>query len=699
MQTVVRILILSVAIALAGCALTPAPGPVTAPDMKDGDNPLFFEAETAFDNGYYEMALAQYQLFLKNAGDAAQIDKALFKIGKIYRLTGQNNEALKAFSRLTSEFPDSDQVPGAMAETMGILFEQGNYEAVIDHGRKYTQSTDKTDMLATIYTMIADAYEAMDARTDAALFRYRAMINAADENEAALAWEKLRKNTEALSTDEIETLVGQVTDRRALGYLLYRLGITMIMEEKYDDAVTILDTFVDQFPDHEDHQDALDMLSSLEERSRFTPFTIGCVLPLSGAYGLFGRRALDGIEFALSRIGETGDAIPFQIIVKDSRSSARNTIDAIEALDKQKVGTILGPMAESETAAQVAQQRGIPIVVFTQKEEVVDNGPYVFRNFITPRMQVRALVFFAIDQLGVNRFAILYPKEHYGDRFMNLFWDQVIEQGREVTGVEAYDPHMTDFADPIKKLAGLYYPIPRDLAANSLLKPEPFSPFDQEGDGSKPERTVLNLALEDALIGIPLGRDALDRIIHRKTSREDTWNPVVDFDAVFIPDAPKKAGLVIPQLAYYDIRDVYLLGTNLWNSQTLLDMSGDYMQSTYVVDGFFAKSENSNVKAFVDAFTEVYNRPPGIIEAVAFDSTLMVFDSMRQHATDSRREIQKALARIKDYAGVSGNTGFAPNGEAQKTMTMLRIEKGNFVEANPSPQPEPTPVVDEAVQE
>jgi ABC-type branched-subunit amino acid transport system substrate-binding protein len=57
---------------------------------------------------------------------------------------------------------------------------------------------------------------------------------------------------------------------------------------------------------------------------------------------------------------------------------------------------------------------------------------------------------------------------------------------------------------------------------------------------------------------------------------------------------------------------------------------------------------------------------------------------MRQTATDSRRDIQQALLQIEDYGGVSGRTHFAPNGEAQKTMQMLRIQKGRFVEANPA---------------
>jgi ABC-type branched-subunit amino acid transport system substrate-binding protein len=392
---------------------------------------------------------------------------------------------------------------------------------------------------------------------------------------------------------------------------------------------------------------------------------------------------LDGIEFALSKIGEEGGDKPFQILVKDSRSDPKVGASALEELDQQKVGAILGPMSIADTVAETAQKKGIPIIVFTQKEGVTNSGPYVFRNFITPQMQVQALVSFAVDQLGVNRFAVLYPNEHYGRRYMNLFWDQVVERGRVINGVEAYNPEGTDFATPIKKLAGIYYDTPKNLSADSLPRSVALSlPSNGYRTHGQPTAVDADLLLE-VLTGIPLDPESIDALGRRNVDRDDQWDPIVDFDAIFIPDAPKKAGLVIPQLAYYDIRDVYLLGTNLWNSQTLLDMSKDYMKSTLIVDSFFAQSQDPMIKAFVDGFTSIYNRTPGIIEAVAYDSAMMVFQAMQKTASDSRRDIKQAVLQIEDFPGVSGRTHFTPIGEAEKTMTMLRIQKGRFVQAKP----------------
>jgi branched-chain amino acid transport system substrate-binding protein len=682
---IIRNIILIGIVVLSGCAPMRPPVSEIQPTPEIPVPERFQAADQAFENGQYAEALDGFNTFLRQAYDDRLVDAALFKVGKILRLTGRDTDAMAVFMRLKHEYPQSAWVPDAMLEVLNILFDNEKYEAVVASGIAFTETVDPNLQRSPFYLVIAEAYAALGAPLDAARYQYRALVTASEEGEEEIAWDKLKSSVEQLTAEDIQQLVTQVTDQRAIGFLLYRLGMAFILEEKYDDALEVLTAFVERFPEHPDYQDASDMIHTLVERSRFTPFTVGCVLPLSGSYALFGQRALEGIELALSRFGETGRGLSFRIVVKDSRSDPDTTEAAVEELDQQRVGAILGPMAMSESAAATAQSRGIPIIVFTQREGVPDIGTYVFRNFITPEMQAQSLVTYAVNQLDVKRFAILYPDEKYGRRYMNLFWDQVIGQGRVVNGVEAYDPEGTDFAKPIKKLAGIFYDVPKDLTAASLPSPVPMELSFPADPTASARRRIIDPV--EALTGIPLDRDDIDALGRRKMDQEDQWNPIVDFDAVFIPDAPKKAGLVIPQLAYYDIRDIYLLGTNLWNSQTLLEMTGEYLQKTLITDGFFAQSQSDNVKDFVSVFQDAYDRPPGIIEALAYDSALMIFQTMRQTASDSRRDLKEALQQIDDFKGVSGRTGFALNGEAIKELQMLRIEKGRFTTAHYTARP------------
>ena len=67
----------------------------------------------------------------------------------------------------------------------------------------------------------------------------------------------------------------------------------------------------------------------------------------------------------------------------------------------------------------------------------------------------------ATQDLGAQRFAILYPRDSYGLGLRKLFWNAVEQQGGRIVGVASYDPDATDFQKPIRRLVGY-----------SLLTPE-----------------------------------------------------------------------------------------------------------------------------------------------------------------------------------------------------------------------------------
>jgi ABC-type branched-subunit amino acid transport system substrate-binding protein len=246
---------------------------------------------------------------------------------------------------------------------------------------------------------------------------------------------------------------------------------------------------------------------------------------------------------------------------------------------------------------------------------------------------------------------------------MNLFWDQLNELGGTVVGVEAYNPEHTDFADPIKKLVGLYYQIPEDLKPEieALLK------------RNEENQTALQ-ASEDQ------PSDKLDQEAQQADEEDEEPQPIVDFDAIFIPDAPKKAGLIIPQLAYYDVDDVLLLGTNLWHSESLIKMARQYVQGAIIPDAFFLESDSPQVRQFVEQFEETYQEKPGFVEAVIYDSAMLLLGILNKPHIRFRSELRDELFNLVEYQGVTGATRFDENGNAQKKLQLLTIKGKRFVE-------------------
>jgi ABC-type branched-subunit amino acid transport system substrate-binding protein len=340
---------------------------------------------------------------------------------------------------------------------------------------------------------------------------------------------------------------------------------------------------------------------------------------------------LRAIELALDQYNARLSQSKFGIIVKDTRSDPDYAIEALRRLDEERVALIIGPIVTSEAAARESQKRSIPIITLTQKPGIVEIGDYVFRNFLTPEMQIEAIVPFAIEKLGIQRFAILYPDENYGHTFMKMFRDKVMNYGAEISGMESYHPDQTDFAGPISKLA------------NIKLK------------------------------------DWRSKSRNRKHKR---FEVVVDFDAIFIPDSPEKTGLIAPQLAFYDVDDVLLLGTNLWHSDDLIKEAGKYVQFALMADGYYADTSKKTVNDFIMAFMERYGEPPGIVEAFAYDTAMMAFQTADNSAIRSRQDLKNELKNLYNYDGVTGVTSFNENGEADKKLYLLQIDGDKFVELN-----------------
>jgi ABC-type branched-subunit amino acid transport system substrate-binding protein len=362
-------------------------------------------------------------------------------------------------------------------------------------------------------------------------------------------------------------------------------------------------------------------------------------------------QALKGIETALAKMRADTANTSISLIIKDTGSDSEKAAAGMEELVQEQVAAVIGPIVAAQSAATIAQQNGVPIITITLKDKITEIGDYVFRNFLTHSMQVEALVTFAAEEMGIQNFAILYPQEKYGSTFMNLFWDQVILHGGNVVGVEAYDPSHTDFAAPIKKLVGLYYDIPKDLRPEPEIPPEPPQPSE----------------------------------IKRRGSDEEELDPIIDFDAVFIPDAPNKAGLIIPQLAFYDIEGITLLGTNLWHSPKLIEMAKDYIQEAIIPDGFFADSTNRLVQAFVHRYESMYGQKPGFVAATTYDTAMILFELVSDSTIRSRNALKTRLANLTQFQGVTGVTSFDETGEVHKQVSLLRVQGGKFIEIEKGP--------------
>jgi ABC-type branched-subunit amino acid transport system substrate-binding protein len=666
----IHLLVLIIILSSYSCVSKPVIPSV--PVKLEPDESLFMEAEDLYGKKSYQQAINIYQEYLERFADKKMAPAALMKIGLIKDLLKDYPGSRSSYSSLIKSYPQSSFNSDAMLGILRTYYKEGKYQEALKYGSQILKKIVSREHILNIYIMFADICVAQGNPKDA-VYYYTMACGKADDLTRKSIIAKLKESLKHLQYTDAVTVFELINDNYLKGLVLYLLGTGKIEEEYYDDAQKILLEFIKQFPDHEKAAMATGQLSKLESLSIYDHKTIGCLLPLSGPYKAYGKRALRGIELALNKFiarnkhrNEKHDTNKLiKIIIKDIGTTHDEAASAVRELSQEGVAAIIGPIFSTEAAAAEAQNSGIPIITITQKDNITETGDFVFRNFFTPRMQVKALISFAVEELGVDRFAILYPEDKYGTTFMNLFWDEVLACGGILTGLESYPVNQSDLDAPIKKLVGLYYDIPEDLFKKNVL------------DDTKKEKS------EDILIKYDNILDEDAEALQIETEEDETEKepePIIDFDVLFIPDGPTRAGLIMPQLAYHDIENVYIFGTNLWHSNRLIEMARKYVQNAVMPDIFFTGSSSEAVQDFVKNFKDVFKEDPGFIEAITYDTAMILFNIISRDDISFRSTIKHELTRTTGFDCITGHTIFNKTGDAEKKLYLLNIKGKKFIE-------------------
>ncbi|HET6346850.1 MAG TPA: penicillin-binding protein activator, partial [Myxococcota bacterium] len=444
--------------------------------------------------------------------------------------------------------------------------------------------------------------------------------------------------------------------------LAYRLAKIYYHTRDYDRSERMLSLVSSRFPDSPYAAQARDFAALLKARFQVDPHTIGVILPLSGKFKQFGERSLQAIQVAIpSKSG-------LKLIVKDTQGEPNIAAQALESLVLENhVVAVIGPMFSNEAmaAALKAEELSVPLLALSHREGLPEVGPFVFRTALTVTAQAKALARAAFEELGMSKFALLYPKSRYGLDFITAFWDEVDHRQGEIRGVESYEPDQTTFREPVRRLVGRWYM-----------------------NGRQDYRDAMN-ALRMAKLPPLKMRSEVEKL-------DKTLPPLVDFDAIIIPDSGRQIGLIAPALAFEDVvlthnpkalekikkatnqaevRPVTLLGASTWNSAQTLDSCEQYCEDAVFVDAYFPNSTDPKVRDFVAAFREVSGAEPYLSEAQAYDTGLLLKTVLFSKKPTTRLGLRDALEAGGPYHGITGKLTFDKEGEAQKDLFVLTIKE------------------------
>jgi branched-chain amino acid transport system substrate-binding protein len=146
-------------------------------------------------------------------------------------------------------------------------------------------------------------------------------------------------------------------------------------------------------------------------------------------------------------------------------------------------------------------------------------------------------------------------------------------------------------------------------------------------------------------------------------------------DILFLPDYYNKVGLIAKQAREKGIQAT-LIGPDGWDSPDLVKIAGAAVEGGYFSNHYSPDDTRPEVVAWVKKYKEKFSQTPDALGTLAYDGTNLMLEAIRKANSDDPGKIRDALASIKGFKGVTGESAMDDNGNAIKSAVILQIVNG-----------------------
>ncbi len=220
-------------------------------------------ADGIYLRGFYETAVGEYLVLLRDHPDSEHAPAALYRTGECYRQMGNQAGAERFYKRLTTEFPKSEQTPRAELRRAELAIAEGRHEDA-----------------ATLLDSLLQGEPAKETAASASYYLGYSRLKAGDEKGAGAAYERLLeehgdspyasyaaldlaalhakdKDNDGQMAAWFETAVERAGTPAAKAEALFRWGDWAYRQEDYQQAADTLQSLLVELPGERRARDAL----------------------------------------------------------------------------------------------------------------------------------------------------------------------------------------------------------------------------------------------------------------------------------------------------------------------------------------------------------------------------------------------------------------------------------------------------------
>ncbi len=314
-----------------------------------------------------------------------------------------------------------------------------------------------------------------------------------------------------------------------------------------------------------------------------------------------------------------GKKFKVEIVIEDNESKAESAVKvATKMITEDEVLVIVGPQSSKQAipAGGVANNYKTPMISpWSTNPDTTKDRPFVFRGCFLDPFQGPVLANFIKEEFGYTKAAVLYDVASDYPKGLAEFFKEAWEKINGAGSVVAFESFTTKDVDFSAQLTKI-----RNSGAQVLFTPQYYN--------------------EVALIV--------------KQAHELGW------------DKP-------------------IVGSDSWGSAELIEHCGDDCDGLFFSTHYAAAGAKGATKEFIDRYNKKHGYVPDDVGALTWDALRIVQKAIESagkitgNIEKDRLAVRDALAKIKEFDGITGQMTFTEDGDPLKCAVIVKIsDKGEF---------------------
>jgi branched-chain amino acid transport system substrate-binding protein len=314
-----------------------------------------------------------------------------------------------------------------------------------------------------------------------------------------------------------------------------------------------------------------------------------------------------------------GTKVPVELVIEDNEAKAESAVKAnTKMITEDEVLVIVGPQSSKQAvpAGGVADNYKTPMITpWSTNPDSTKDRPFVFRGCFLDPFQGPVLANFITEEFGYTKAAVLYDVASDYPKGLAEFFKEAWEKVHGEGSVVAFESFTTKDAD----------------FSSQLTK-------------------ILQSGAE----------------------------------VLFTPQYYNEVALIVQQ-AHELGWDKPIVGSDSWGSAETVELCGPDCYGLFFSTHYAAAGAKGATKAFIDRYEKKYGYVPDDVAALTWDALRIVQQAIEDcgkltgDIEKDRQAVRDAMAKVKEFEGITGNMTFTEEGDPIKCAVIVKIsDKGEY---------------------